>query len=360
MKKQLLASTMLVAAGALASGVAQAKFDVTVNGYQEGIVGIQLQSDTDLGYETSTLDVDYDGEIHFNARTELDNGIAIRAHVELENGHGTGSDRIDEEYIIVRGNFGQITIGAEDNAGHLMTIGYSGSWATGVGQNLSFDIGDFINRGSGTEEILWDNRLVAGDNDSTKITYYSPRMGGFQIGASYIPTFNQDTNSATGPGSNADTEQHDGIALGANFQRKFGNFGLGVGVGYIQAAGAQNGAAPDDEDTEAYNVGARFDFGPARIAVGYKVIDNSPGGSAQTGTNIDLGGRLTFGPNRFSLTYIMGENDIDEEVNRYMLSYARTLGPGVSLTANYMWNESETATTSIDGSAISTSIKLRF
>lgn len=358
MKKQLLASTMLVAAGALASGVAQAKFDVTVNGYQEGIVGITFQDESDLGHETSTLDVDFDGEIHFNARTELDNGIAIRAHVELENGHGSASsDVIDEEYIIVRGNFGQITIGSEDNAGHLMTIGYTGSWATGVGQNLSFDVEDFMVTAGRSREILWDSRLVAGDNDSTKITYYSPRMGGFQIGASYIPEFRQDSNATP----NADNNQHDGIALGANFQRKFGNFGLGVGVGYIQASGAQNGTSTDDEDTEAYNAAARFDFGPARIAVGYKVIENHPSGSSRTGTLMDIGGRLTFGPNRFSLTYIMGENDVDDEQSRAMLSYSRTLGPGVSLTANYMWNEFEPASgTSIDGSALSTSIKLRF
>ena len=195
--------------------------------------GPGLTQESRIG-ERAAFDVHTENEIHFNARTELDNGIKLRAHIELEAGAGISpaSDVIDEQYIIVRGNFGQLTIGSEDNAGHLMTIGYMGSWATGVGQNLTFDVGDFITRpyGAKFDGALNDPRLRDGDNDSDKITYYTPRFAGFQLGGSYIPNASQDRG-----GSQASTDEtyHDGYSFGLNFQRKFDQFGIGAGVGYL-------------------------------------------------------------------------------------------------------------------------------
>lgn len=391
MKKQLLASSMLAAVGALTvSGAAQAKFNVSVNGYFESVLGTSLADNEDVFNGTSgtlgnraAADVHNEAEIHFNASTELDNGISIRAHVELELGAGVagGADTIDEQYIVVRGNFGQLTLGSEDNAGHLMTIGYLGSWATNAGQNLTFDVGDFITRPyrAKFDGTLNDPRLRSTDNDSDKITYYTPRMGGFQVGVSYIPNVTQDDS-----GRFASTEDvyNDGWALGANFQRKFGNFGLGVGAGYLTMSAPES--TGNGEDAEAYTISARFDFGPVRIAAGFKEnIEIMDSGGASTGTSLagtiyDIGARLTMGPNRFSLTYAHGEMDgdlataADREETAAMLSYGRTLGPGVVWTANLIWGEfigdAPAATVAAagatsqesDGVAVSTSLKLRF
>jgi hypothetical protein len=155
MRKQLLATTALVAAGVMAASApasAQKKGNTVklgLKGYMEQIVGIAFDRPKIEDISTSqtggrgTLDVDTESEIHFKGSGKLDNGISILADVQLEV-TGSPGNVIDEQYMVIRGNFGQVNLGSEDNAGHLMTIGYIGSWATGVGQNLTFDSADWI------------------------------------------------------------------------------------------------------------------------------------------------------------------------------------------------------------------------
>ena len=366
MKKQLLASTMLVAAGALtASGAAEAKIDVTVNGYFEAVVGVPFGVDEDtyqkFGNRTlenntvggngvignqAAVDQHNEMEIHFNARTELDNGIKLRAHVELEGNAGLPNDIWDEQYLIIRGNFGQLTLGSEDNAGHLMTIGYMGNWATGVGQNLTFDVGDWVTRPYTPkfDGALNDARLRDGDNDSNKISYFTPRFAGFQFGASYIPNATQDQDGSV---ASTDTQYHDGYAFGVNFQRKFDQFGIGTGFGYLHMNAP--GLSTNRKDARSWAAALRLDFGPFRIAGGVNKVINLREGTGNvaatnlSGTIVDLGARLTFGPNRFSLTYSSGDCSCDPNTvshrreNALMASYARTLGPGVKWTANLIY-----------------------
>ena len=56
-----------------------------------------------------------DTEIHFKGSTKLDNGLEVGINVQLE-GNSNSSDQIDESYLTVRGNFGQIDIGDENSA----------------------------------------------------------------------------------------------------------------------------------------------------------------------------------------------------------------------------------------------------
>ena len=72
------------------------------------------------------------------------------------------------------------------------------------------------------------------DNDSEKINYYTPRFAGFQFGASYIPNSSQDRNGAPEPISTAYSQ---GYAFGANFVRTFGAFDIAASAGYMAVAG---------------------------------------------------------------------------------------------------------------------------
>ena len=383
MKKHLLTTTALVAAGVLAAGGAAhaqkkaKKPYITVNGYHEQVLGVTLDQDDNapgIG-DRSNLDVHGESEVHFNGHAKLDNGISLRAHWELEGGGdgAPGSDVIDETYIIVRGSFGQLTLGSEDNAGHLMTIGYSGSWATGVGQSLTFDVSDWIITPTGFNQdfdgTVNDARLRSGDNDSDKITYYTPRFAGFQLGASYIPETTQDS----GGRSSISTSYHDGIALGANFVRKFDQFGLGVAAGYLSWQSPEGIAVPD---ADAWNVAVRLDFGGVRLS-GVVKKNNDMRDTAGTGTLTsnsgtiwDVGARYMWGSNGISLTYAHGENEAiiatagDDERDAAMLSYRRALGPGVRWTVNLMWaeytGEVTGSTDDNDGSALTTSIHMAF
>jgi len=377
MKKQLLTSTALIAAGAFALAPAAfagnhakpKKPHITVNGYHEQILGAVLDENEDVAGDKAFLDVHHETEIHFNGHVKLDNGITMRAHTELEaNSDQGGGDYIDEVYLIIRGSFGQITIGSEDSAAHLMLIGFSGNWATGVGQNLTFDSAEWVSSVSGDFGTGRDSRLTAQDGDAEKITYYTPRFSGFQLGASYIPgsSANEDQN---GTHNSADDDYHDGISIGMNYVGKMGSVGVAGGVGYVQQQAPENAAlagstAVVDDDVKQAAVALRLDFGPIRISGAVKrTMSNETGGTDQRGRIIDTGMRYTQGADLFSLTYSHGERQTsNSEYEAGMASYAKILGPGVKWHANLIWSDSRNAagTSSNDGFAVTTGVRLSF
>jgi len=373
MKKQLLTSTALIAAGvfalapaALAGNHAKSKKPhITVNGYHEQILGAVIDEDENVAGDKPVADVKHEQEIHFNGHAKLDNGISLRAHTELEgNSDQGGGDYIDEVYLIIRGSFGQITIGSEDNAAHLMLIGATGSWVTGVGQNLTFDSAEWVSSQAGDFGTVRDSRLTAQDGDAEKISYYTPRFSGFQLGASYMPSATEDVSGST---PTADTNYHDGFAVGINYLGKFGTTGIFGGVGYVQQqAPDQDNIAGTAVDDDVKNLAAalRLDLGPLRIAAGIKrTMSDETGGVDRRGRVIDTGVRYTQGSNSFSITYAHGERTSDStEYEAGMASYAKNLGPGVKWHANLIWSDSQNAAGTVDndGFAVSTGIKLSF
>ena len=86
-----------------------------------------------LGYSASDVDnalapvavdgVDpkFDGEIHFEPKITLDNGLTIGANVQLEAGPDALTDTIDEAFVFLRGSFGEVIIGDRNSAGYEMT-----------------------------------------------------------------------------------------------------------------------------------------------------------------------------------------------------------------------------------------------
>ena len=194
MRKHLLTTTALVAAGVLVTATAAiAKPKLTLGGWFEGIVGVVDDDKTGPGGNHVGVDVQQDSEIHFNGAVTLDNGIKIRTRLELEGQSANSTDTIDEAYMDISGSFGAIRIGSEDSVAHLMTSSHQGSWAVQVGQNLQLDTGDWIEAPTG-HAASTSVRLSLGDADSEKITYFTPRVAGFQAGFSYLPSFSEGDN----------------------------------------------------------------------------------------------------------------------------------------------------------------------
>ncbi len=369
MRKQLMAGTALVAAAMLVAGGAAAadkkmmKPSIGVNGYYEGVVGgiLDDSQETTHSYmgvdnggtaptvddaylatvpnktnnknDTSALDTRTDAEIHFNGRATLDSGIKIHTRWELEGQNHHNTDPIDEYFLSLAGSFGQIILGGTEGAAVKMLTGFSGSWATGVGENLSFDDG-WIPTASAHPanfETLRHSRLSTGDGE--KISYISPKLGGFQIGVTYEPRVaNNDDNSRV----NAEMDRHDALHGAASFSGKFGEVGFGGGFGVLTAQAANMDGA---EDYKAWIGAARLDFGPARIAAAYKRTSDP---MAMRGHLVDLGVRYSAGANSFSIVGMQGQmEDTDEMHTKVMVSYARALGPGVKVHANIIWNESQ-------------------
>jgi len=367
MKKQLLTSTALVAAGVLALAPAAFSKALTVNGYHEQILGAVINQDEDVSGDKSTLDVHNETEVHFNGTVKLDNGITIRARTELEVNGDQGSsnsisDYIDETYLIINGSFGSINIGSLDNVGARMVTGFIGNWPTGVGQNLTFDSAEWIQSAAPDFDTVRDSRLIGRDSDAEKINYFTPRMNGFQFGVSYIPG-DRTTEDQNGAMQTAATTYHDGFAIATNYVSKVGAVGIGMGAGYLHMQAPETAATPlVDDDMKAAVFGVRVISGPIRIALGGKrTASNETGGTDRRGRIFDVGARYSVGASSYSLTYTDGERQSqDIKYKSAMLSYARALGPGVKWHANLIWADSNSGTTENSGFAVSTGVRLSF
>jgi predicted porin len=398
MKKQLLTSTALVAAGVMAvSGSALAQGPkLTVGGEMRQIFGVGSNSDA---YEAAELaagrngrvgfDQHSDAEIHFNGSVTLDNGIKIATRVELEgnstqdktagkesnitngapNTTGDG-DFIDENWMRISGSFGEIRLGSGDAAGMAMTTGYLGTWSTGVGLNHAFDVTDWV-----TQPTTVSASTVArvdSNSDAEHISYFTPRISGFQFGASYVPSTEEDVNNQRANKTAGDT---DGISVGVNYVGNYNGAGIGIAAGY----GTSNESNADRSDPEVWGIGGRVDFQGFRVAMSYvdkKAQNNAAGVTAAGGQGqetFEMGIRYSFGPNAVSFTYQDAETDGDatsaadgDQTTAATVAYRRTLAPGVNwdITAIYADFDdglaAAAAGNSNDGTALATSMTLRF
>jgi predicted porin len=303
----------------------------------------------------------------------------------------------------MRGSFGQFEIGAMDSAAIKTTVGYMGSWATQVGENSAFGPSDWISgaqlmattttltdsggntttlivagNGGGQDGTLRNMQLRMFDDDANKISYYTPRFEGFQIGVSYTPLASQNTQNGIGAselGPQSKNQYHEIWSFGGNFDRKFDQIGVGIAAGYVMAKSPgtnsveTSSAWKNTDDAKTWGIGAALEWGPFKISGGYREnIDVRDGLSALTalgtgtsgftqntnaqagsgtstttsldGSVYDVGARYMFGPNAVSVSYRSGEIEglksdpekLEEEA--FMVSYRRTLGPGVNWDAN--------------------------
>ena len=401
MKKHLLGTTALVAAGMFAmadTAAAQTKVgpvQVSVGGYYAEYVSYTSQDDrgatTGPGSVSTTtgaftpgqnfgssgklteFDQWSDKEIHFNGRTTLDNGLTVGFRVEME-ANTDSSDQIDELFMFVESTFGRLELGAINAVNYRM--GYNAPEAQTRAWSNEGNITNVFANTTGSpfgDTMLGTTRSRFFDNDSEKINYYTPRFIGFQLGASYIPNSSQDRNGAPDPIS---TGYSSGYSFAANFVRTFGAFDIAASAGYQAWQGPQTSATTTAPDPDQWNVGLQLGFAGFKIGASYGEISDGRTGSSGTASTLstagtggnkvegrayDAGIMYTFGPAAVSLNYISGENDDcpvagsatcsgDDTFSMLSLGGKYTLGPGVSLEAN-IWTakfEGNTTTTSTD------------
>ena len=372
MKKQLMATTALVAAGILVSGAVQAKPKLVLGGWFEGIVGVVDDDKTGPGGNHTTIDVHQDSEVHFNGAVTLDNGIKILTRLELEGQSANSTDQIDEAYMDISGSFGAVRIGSEDSVAHLMVSDHQGSWAVQAGQNLQLDTGDWIEAPTG-HAASTSVRLSLGDADSEKVTYFTPRVGGFQAGFSYLPSFSEGDN---GEPESVSENPHNGYSVGANYRGKFGGASVGLAAGYTVMNPTSNGA--DASDPKGWGVSGSVGFSGFKIAAGYtaekSLTGETNGGPTAGDSAIDIGISYKFGKNNVSAAWLHSEDKsgsaagaggaAEDETDVVMLSYSRDLAAGVEYRLNLIYADYQGAAIGSaddnEGIALTTSVRLAF
>ena len=347
MKKTLLASTALAALGAVAvASPASAKFEVGVSGYMEQWFG--YSDNTDAVPNSDVFDSFSDSEFFVGFKQTLDNGLEIGGEIQVE-GQQASAEQIDEQYIFINGSFGRLEIGTDNGAGYRMHYGLKSN-GVGIDEN---DVDEWI---AGSNSALrTTSQTTSYDDDQNKITYFSPRVSGFQIGASFVPE--DDVNASEGAaagGKEVDAVRDTGFILGANYVTSVADMSIKASVGYADAGGGVAG------NETAFSTGIQLGFGGFTASFAYGEHEDD---TAVSDENV-FGASLAYnaGPAGVSIAYIRGEDsDSNDEQDAIELGASYAVGPGVSAkTSLYYLDRSFNGADAADGVGVVAGLALSF
>jgi len=219
---------------------------VTVGGYYNAVVYSQDVDDTD----TRDIGIHNDAEIIFKGKGKTNNGLEVGFQVQLEAEGAGESDHIDENYIYVKGGFGKIEIGAENNAAYKQQVAAPKifGWKTYDNNFKTWSVAS-----------AFDKPLMDGiDGDALKINYYSPKVNGFQFAYSLTP----DTSEKDGDtGLYSDTGSGEATAYGIKYSGKIGGM-------KVEASYGVNELDEDAGQTEAEDTAVGLSVSSGNITIG--------------------------------------------------------------------------------------------
>jgi predicted porin len=360
MKKVLLGTSAIALAGAFATSATAAEWNVRVGGYMEQYVAYG-SSDQNISGDYDGIDSKSDAEIFFAPSITLDNGLKIGANVQLEA--NTSGDQIDESYLYVSGSFGQLLIGSENSAGYKMSYAAPNPGIVGINSGtmsawIPFSAGPGDGGSNAFRGTLGATGLeVSANNDAQRITYFTPRFSGFQLGVSYARDAQQDSSSQV----DSDAVLSDIFDVGANYVNSFGQMNIAVS-GRWGIADDNSGA-----DSEVWSVGSQLGFGGFTLGGAYS--EQTGASSARANGQIwNVGVAYETGPWAMSIEYVNGENqdnaagaNDDETLEQFMAQLTYSIAKGVRVSAFAAWldfDEDASSNDDIDGFVIGTALAL--
>jgi hypothetical protein len=347
MRNLLLGGTALVAAGAVAAGAPQQAnaadpIQLEVGGYYDFFYTVTAQDEPAGQANDFQADrIRQEGEVEFRGSTTLDNGIQVGIDVALKA--YTDPEQIEEHYIFVDGSFGSVELGSRENAAYLM---HYAAPEVGILAN-SPDYLPFQNFTG-----IFPKTYVGGtlSNRFNRINYFTPRIAGFQLGASYAPDAGTPDNQQTPSGTGLLTDGRGNMreyAIGANFVRSFNGIDVAASAGYNIVT--NDSGAANAEDGQDYSFGLNVGYAGFTFGGSFEQQDavaNRPGtagfnpafGESET-TLFDIGASYTTGPWGTSIAWVRGEREFDNSpaeptMNSVVGSLTYELGPGITANAN--------------------------
>ncbi len=336
MRKALIATSALAFAGAVGAAPASAAdmVSVGISGYMVQWVG--FTSIEEGGYKEGKKDADgnavetqregvadirSNSEVHVKGSLKSDSGLTFGVRVEFEgNNTGTQADGaetgykskgsvIDESFAWVSGEFGRLTIGAEDSAHSSMHVSV---------KNAGMDLGEvrmFFPENQAYYTAHWQA-------DNKRVIYMTPRMQGFQFGVSYGPGANENYgHQSDGDVANNDS---DTWSVAANTSHEFAGGTVQLSVGHINKG----------KDNDGTNLGARISMGGLTAGLAYLEDDGAD-------RELTVAGLMyTDGPLSVSGNYGMN-TQAGKDTSIGMLSAGYTVAPGVVVKSSLFASESE-------------------
>ena len=375
MKKSLYATTALVAVGMTAGGVGSAaaaeKIKLGISGYLSSFLGYTDQAGGASGYpmvgeekarsgpasRNMPFLVHTNSEIHFTGSTKLDNGISVGVAFELEGGNS--GDQIDETYMTVSSpTLGRLILGDENGASYLMHIWAPQTAGLHLDTGTIASLGVYQNTVGGTffQSPLGTTVQNLGDDDSAKITYISPRVVGFQIGISYVPTYGQ--NAAAGPPTRTGV-YHDGWDVALQYKTEVGGVGIGAMIGGKWADPSDARETSPEAREKMWKAAGSLSYQGFSLGGGWSKVYGGLQGAGLTrkGTSWIIGTTYSTGPYSVGVGYFDGNAEHrvvtpgKDEHKKYILSGAYALGPGVNFVAGVFGFDLEAEGTNVQQGA---------
>lgn len=316
-----------------------------------------------------------DVEVWFTGETTLDNGLTVGARVELEG--QTQSDQIDETWMYMKGSFGELRVGDEDDARRLKAV--VGPMASKVfsaadpddtmlhfSNNPLTQLTSYANNTAGV-----NNTVMKVENDSTKLIYMTPSFNGFSLAVSYAPDASSDMQNNGGLTQlDNDGGNSEAFSVAGAYDGKWDSTKVMASLGYT---GSNNETASAD-DVNAWHAGLGFGWGAFMVGGSYGVLNDGLGSDLDV-TNFELGGTYTTGPYTVGLGWSHGEYDVsatqEPELDVFMLSGSYAMGPGITLDAAISYDDYDndgagaagsglTATSDYDSTSIMVGSSIKF
>ena len=361
MKKILLGSTALVGASLLgAVPVAAAEAPVlSFSGFTR-VEAVSIDQDLSNGRGRG-YDFDVDGNnLGWSAKGTADNGMTY--HVSTAANLNGGTFVSDEAKIAFGSTWGTTVIGDDDGADDVMMVGGFSLLTAGYGYDGGYTSN--VNRGGvGFAQVFAS--LVGDTGDATKISYFTPRMSGLQIGASWTPDSGGSNNTAN---SDNDGNSENNLGVGMNYIGSAGDIGFKIGathgMGNAEPDTADTtdaGLAKDDIDT--WSVGGYLSFSGFSVGMGHGDNGSSNCTTANTlcdaGEWWDVSGSYKFGDNTIAGGYLNNESNVagsavqDDQVDVWTLGFTHNFAsaPGLRAWAEVTQYEVDRAGTVNDNDA---------
>ena len=383
MKKILLGTSGLFGAVALFAGAAVAQTPtVTVGGFldfQAGFIDDDVADSRASAFRN-------DSEVSIRVDGKSDSGLGYGAVLDIEADVTSDSDdegvNAARTYLFLDSGIGRLELGSNTGAAEAMKIdasniaratgGIDGSWGYFANQPQDSGVGSIATLTSGatldgtayltTPSLPAGHGVVNGlgnesSDNSNKISYYSPRMSGFQLGLSYSPEL-QDRGQAIATDRTA-SYASDVIDAGLSYEGSWDEVTLGLAGTYQMGAGGIG-----VEDIEAYNVGGSFGFSGFTLAGSYGDWGDSLNVSGVDADYWTVGAGFDIGAIGTSVTYMessYGSNDFENLVIGADYSLAAGLTPYVEASLfEFEGTDSLAAAANNDGTAIIVGTQLAF
>jgi len=294
MKKVLLGTSALVALGLAAPAYGQ--IDLNITGSVDVNFGF-VDDDNEPGGNSREYGGRVDTTINLNGDGLSDNGLEYGFRVNIDDTDGnrcaayeldladetvscsrtTGDTTliIDESWIYVSGDFGEVRLGGKE--GVTTTLGAFGVPSTGSGI-ADGDFGNYAYSEPGGNSTA----LIDGFTDGTRITY----IGEFEnadVGVSFAP--NDEERHGDPDLTNTFTTFEDRVDIAGNYTFNFegGNLRFGGGISFADATDVT------DNDLFAYILSVRASFGGFTIG-GFYGDNTDSGGDVGTGGSYEIYG----------------------------------------------------------------------